>query len=469
MEISKNAKCLDEFFNNLSSEEIKQKEEEVKEVNDYLHDDLIKKMVEEMKNDATFKELYVQPNFVGSSYENLKVGNPDEFDINLELKLPISDSDIEIETLTTEPGFAKIKLDDVNKIIHQHVTLEVRKKIESWLERGYIRWDKILQWFQGIVDKAMNKVDWSPNMTVKRSTPGPAMTLNVTYVVTHKKKFSVDLVPVFTYGCNKWPSEPLRQLNDIPREIDLGILKWCVVPKGPKNSMAPNLEWRMSFYPFEKEILKDLGNMNPVIKIMKLLRDRKNWVNLSSYYIKTLFLWEQEKQEPEFWKSNTKGYLFMHMLNRLVDCLKKEKIDFFWDQRSNLIANLKSEISNRHGEVEKIQAKLKKALVLSDKEERTKEFEKIFKPSQSKPQQELLQEEEEEDEDIYEDEDLYWPRERYSYQTTQLYGETSSGVMAETDTNSTWMGVAAGVGALVVLGGALAYAITRRHNNNNNN
>ncbi|XP_069681533.1 cyclic GMP-AMP synthase-like receptor isoform X4 [Periplaneta americana] len=412
MEISKNAKCLDEFFNNLSSEEIKQKEEEVKEVNDYLHD---------------------------------------------------------IETLTTEPGFAKIKLDDVNKIIHQHVTLEVRKKIESWLERGYIRWDKILQWFQGIVDKAMNKVDWSPNMTVKRSTPGPAMTLNVTYVVTHKKKFSVDLVPVFTYGCNKWPSEPLRQLNDIPREIDLGILKWCVVPKGPKNSMAPNLEWRMSFYPFEKEILKDLGNMNPVIKIMKLLRDRKNWVNLSSYYIKTLFLWEQEKQEPEFWKSNTKGYLFMHMLNRLVDCLKKEKIDFFWDQRSNLIANLKSEISNRHGEVEKIQAKLKKALVLSDKEERTKEFEKIFKPSQSKPQQELLQEEEEEDEDIYEDEDLYWPRERYSYQTTQLYGETSSGVMAETDTNSTWMGVAAGVGALVVLGGALAYAITRRHNNNNNN
>ncbi|KAJ4448498.1 hypothetical protein ANN_10514 [Periplaneta americana] len=109
--------------------------------------------------------------------------------------------------------------------------------------------------------------------------------------------------------------------------------------------MAPNLEWRMSFYPFEKEILKDLGNMNPVIKIMKV-------------YIEERF----------------------QMLNRLVDCLKKEKIDFFWDQRSNLIANLKSEISNRHGEVEKIQTKLKKALVLSDKEERTKEFEKIFKP-----------------------------------------------------------------------------------------
>ncbi|KAJ4448497.1 hypothetical protein ANN_10513 [Periplaneta americana] len=72
--------------------------------------------------DETFQELYCQPIFVGSYYENLRVGHPNEFDINLELRLPISNSNIMIETSKTEPGFAKIK---VNKKFHPHVSQAV--------------------------------------------------------------------------------------------------------------------------------------------------------------------------------------------------------------------------------------------------------------------------------------------------------------------------------------------------------
>jgi hypothetical protein len=50
-----------------------------------------------MKNvDETFKLLYKQLHFVGSYYENLRVGEPSEFDINLELQLPMNTSDIKV-------------------------------------------------------------------------------------------------------------------------------------------------------------------------------------------------------------------------------------------------------------------------------------------------------------------------------------------------------------------------------------
>lgn len=62
---------------------------------------LLDVMLNEMKRvDETFREMYRQPHFVGSYYENLRVGKPCEFDINLELQLPISESNIEVCFIT---------------------------------------------------------------------------------------------------------------------------------------------------------------------------------------------------------------------------------------------------------------------------------------------------------------------------------------------------------------------------------
>lgn len=41
------------------------------------------------------------------------------------------------------------------------------RKIESWLENGYLCRDKIIQWLQGIVDKVLKTVNWPRNVTVR--------------------------------------------------------------------------------------------------------------------------------------------------------------------------------------------------------------------------------------------------------------------------------------------------------------
>jgi len=41
------------------------------------------------------------------------------------------------------------------------------RKIDSWLEDGYLCRDKIIQWLQGIVDKVLKTVNWPHNITVR--------------------------------------------------------------------------------------------------------------------------------------------------------------------------------------------------------------------------------------------------------------------------------------------------------------
>jgi len=41
------------------------------------------------------------------------------------------------------------------------------RKIESWLEHGYLCRDRIIYWLQGIVDKALRTVKWPWNIKVR--------------------------------------------------------------------------------------------------------------------------------------------------------------------------------------------------------------------------------------------------------------------------------------------------------------
>jgi hypothetical protein len=200
---------------------------------------------------------------------------------------------------------------------------------------------------------------------------GPAVTLNVQ---ENTKVIAVDLVPVFCFGTNRWPPRPTRQLSGLPWQLS-PYLKWCVVPKSPRQdstwqNSGFRYQWRMSFYMYEKEMMNNLHNMKPVIKLMKLLRDKQNWANLSSYYIKTMFMLEQVIHDPGtgFWRKGL-GHLFMHMLGRLEEYLQVKKIPFFWDERCNLISHLgSSEIQNILGRVKHLKRQLELALSQPDRD-----------------------------------------------------------------------------------------------------
>jgi hypothetical protein len=53
----------------------------------------------ELQVDEVFKAIYGQQCFQGSTYEKLRVGSPDEFDINLDLRLPVDDAQLKVGVL----------------------------------------------------------------------------------------------------------------------------------------------------------------------------------------------------------------------------------------------------------------------------------------------------------------------------------------------------------------------------------
>ncbi|PSN43888.1 hypothetical protein C0J52_07743 [Blattella germanica] len=155
-------------------------------------------------------------------------------------------------------------------------------KVESWIQNGYLSRPKVINWLQGVVDRALTKVIWPPHMSVelenhvrvRRKMSGPAVTL---------------------------------------------LVSWGV-PKAPRRAANDDYQWRMSFYMIEKGLMRDLNNMKPVIKLFK-------------------------------------------MLIRLEICLKQKTIQFFWDEKSNLIEPLGEHfIRNIEGRVTSLRRLLERAL-----------------------------------------------------------------------------------------------------------
>jgi len=42
----------------------------------------------------------------------------------------------------------------------------LNRKVESWLEDGYLSRDRIIRWLQGVMDKVLKTVNWPYNITV---------------------------------------------------------------------------------------------------------------------------------------------------------------------------------------------------------------------------------------------------------------------------------------------------------------
>ncbi|XP_067008238.2 cyclic GMP-AMP synthase-like receptor [Anabrus simplex] len=342
---------LDSVLREITSSSISLKGDEIRAYNKHLTEILKLKMIPAMENvDPLFKCLYKRLMYSGSYYENLKISKPNEFDLNMELEIPASD----IQVLTTRHnGFVQVKVNqfDPNKLkrcLRNYADGE--KRLKRWLDDGgLLKREHVLKWMQGVVDKALQTFQINDIM-IRRSTSGPAITLNITSRVpgTGRVEFSIDLVPVFIFGTEHWPKPPVR------RPVYPSLVTWCVVPKAP-GYVPPETHWRISFYDQERRMMTGYGAMKHIIKLMKLLRDCQKWDCLSSYYIKTVFLWEMEKTDRQFWQQSI-GFLFVHMLKRFVYHLKEMKsIPFYWDSRHSLISGLRPDtiinIGNRIDQV----------------------------------------------------------------------------------------------------------------------
>ncbi|XP_063232051.1 cyclic GMP-AMP synthase-like receptor isoform X2 [Bacillus rossius redtenbacheri] len=323
---------------------IKINEDERKRNNSVFHNE-IGRILTEMKKDVVFKAVFKKLNYNGSTYENLKITSLNEFDLNVELKLPI-DRRIEVENSMEKPGFVMLFVEDFDESAFTSRTEEkVRREIMKWFSQGYLYRTKVYEWMQGVLERALSSYRSLPsvNVWVKRRTAGPAH--NLIFEHSSFGELSVDLSPTLAFGLEDWPADPVRHYYDIPFCTRLDDKNWYAVPKPPNKNYQQDPElWRISFYSFELEMMNGLESLKPVLKLMKRLRDVQDWGKISSYYLKTVFMWQlhEHEEDPSFWRMPL-GKLFMLMLEKIQKSLTDGEILFFWDENLNLLNHVNTD------------------------------------------------------------------------------------------------------------------------------
>ncbi|XP_054713086.1 cyclic GMP-AMP synthase-like receptor [Uloborus diversus] len=324
-------------------EEIKM-EDDLKKENKAILKDFLETFVSRMKSkDETFNLLYQRNYYTGSSFSGLRISRPDEYDINLVLKLPYSANDIEVQFQPQTPSFVKYKIKNPEKYQEKY------GKLAPFIKDGYLMPKKLRTWIQGVVDKA--RVSYQVPQKCKSLTPGSSGPA-VTVYLNKENGDKIDIDLVLTFEC---------ALKEKPPGIDGRVyervknkLQCFLVPKSyqksnpsPINDQECDRLWRTHFPVAENDIINDKGCVKPVIKLLKLLRDKENWKILASYYLKTVVMWMVlSNPNQEYWREDKMGERFIEALKKLADYVKNKKLPYFFSSKQNLLYKMGDVQSN---------------------------------------------------------------------------------------------------------------------------
>ncbi|KAF2897521.1 hypothetical protein ILUMI_08659, partial [Ignelater luminosus] len=182
------------------------------------------RLINKMKKvDTLFKTCFTTVFYGGSFYEGLKVGKPDEFDLDFLLKLPKNTQpSLDISNI---PGFVQVQLQNFENF---QKTPEARKEWSGLANlvdnKHYLITSKVSQWIKGVIDKVLNQFPkddtnariFKINGMLFKGTlheAGPAQTLKLKMCGTIRSssvEINIDLVPCFRFGGNHWPPSPFR-------------------------------------------------------------------------------------------------------------------------------------------------------------------------------------------------------------------------------------------------------------------
>ncbi|XP_044734831.1 cyclic GMP-AMP synthase-like isoform X2 [Chrysoperla carnea] len=353
---------VDSELNYINSKFISLNDDE-KKVTSAFFTKFIDSFVKEMKKaDKLFENMYQTILHAGSYYDGLKVGKPDEYDLDLIFKLPIDYNEIKITSSPGKPGYVKLKVSELEylRLIKNQHWNDRYNVMADWFDNNkFFIPDKFRCWLQSVVQNTFNQHKFPNELMVTFTTSGPAITL---HVEKGDIKFSIDLVPVLKME-NRAPPPAICNIKEAEKSADGKKLSWYVVPKPVKTSNGSNsksnevnLNWRLAFHEHEKVLIAGNERLKPALRLLKKFRDSQNFPKIASYYLKTICLWELKKPENNgLWTSGSLSYVFVHLLKAFYESLKVGKIDYYWQKENNLLAVVKKDtIDNNSNTLKKI-------------------------------------------------------------------------------------------------------------------
>ncbi|CAL1271289.1 unnamed protein product [Larinioides sclopetarius] len=311
---------LDQILKTKIKIDAKESEKSSNTVTNFLND-----ITPAFKKDVIFRSMYSRDYKTGSSYNELRISEASEYDIEIVLKAPPQIC-LEVEFFQETMSFAKLKWNKIADFPSNK--LEILQFFEKNSENGYLKPLRLSAWFQGLIDvylKSNPKIKGIRKM--RNSQSGPARTIEIE--TDEGYKLSIDLLLAFTF-----PFDCLvgTKTNTILEKypVDKSKKFWFLVPKICKGEVPLlasecDLSWRVDFPEVEKKVLYNKLCAKNIVKLLKLLRDKENW-QIASYHLKTLILWAIDANPKiEYWQGSllfdrylelVTGTLLVHLKQR---------------------------------------------------------------------------------------------------------------------------------------------------------
>lgn len=284
--------------------------------------------------DPLFAKLYEETFYGGSYFDDLKVGKPDEFDLDLLLVLPKACEIHKTKTCpcivvqpSNKPGFFWFK-----------VAKGYFSAFDKFIKDGYVQTNLVLNWLQSLVTRtlnAMNNVDFNITTPKFNSQSGPALTLQL---FGDFGVMDVDLVPAFKFGSKYWPEVAYRA-NPSSKKMD-----FFIVPKMARGIDKGERYWRASFQSQERELINGKQRLKPALRLLKKLRNSLGHDQICSYALKTIVLWEVDSFD---WNRSLSS-VFLDLLEKYRDSLQAKKIQYYWNKNGNLLDGIRSDTLANH-------------------------------------------------------------------------------------------------------------------------
>ncbi|XP_024936534.1 uncharacterized protein LOC107263405 isoform X2 [Cephus cinctus] len=343
----------DEVFKSINQKYVTLESYQVKRNNVYLKE-VIYEFLQRMREcDAFFKDNFQEIKWVGSFYKGTRFGSPEEFDLNIIIKLPINYNTINIQSDRKCKSFIKIQLKD-DTLRSKLMPYKVLKKFVN--NDLYLNQNEFRQWMESVVTKALLSLPTdcgksqyliinNKKYTIRVSKNSPAFTL---YINVEGVTLDVDLVAAMEF--TDPPPAPFRKITQKEKT-------WRAIAKPFHNGNMPNTDivWRPFFYEQEREILQ-CADVKPVIRQMKKFRDIQGLHSIASYYIESLFYWEIEKRNKDKdFLAASKTCIFFNMLKRFYEATMNGEIKDFWHKEYNLLSKIgAAEMLNIQGLLKRI-------------------------------------------------------------------------------------------------------------------
>lgn len=297
------------------------------------------------RSDKLFDTLKPKLDFLGSYFDGLRVGCPNEYDINVILKFPVNYKKIKLDSTQCCYDYTSVIMpSEFRRLLKTGKESKTEFfQTQLWCNKEYkLSLIKFQAWMHSIVDKVLSRMPTKDGKRVLiinkveyrifKKKSGPAITLTI--MKEDNSVIDVDLVPTLKF---KLPQMPINSKVCFNKVQETNINTYFVVPKPNGDEFS----WRLSFPFQERYYIKYKNNLKSALRIIKYFRDMQDFTKLCSYMIKTLFLWECANSDDMYWTNSSLSNLVFNMLFKLKHCLANREIKNFWCPDHNIIEKIK--------------------------------------------------------------------------------------------------------------------------------